>query len=637
MKNGNGRNRCQTGMLGLRNLRYGFVFVLLCLILISKANATETTYTTQYVYDPQSNNIVDRFTPNSATDPIHYDYDALNRIHIITYPDGKTVTYEYDGNGNRTSMLDAHGTTTYSYDRFNKLRAVQYPGIIPIYYEYDKSGNLTKITYPSGETVTYEYDTSNRLWHVTDVTGVTTYEYNNLTNNLFKKTLPNSVYTSYEYDLAKRITDVVNKKSDNSLISSYHYTFDNNSNITQVDEIIGTGPTKTTIYHYDELNRLKTVTIDNVLTESYTYDDSGNRLTKNTPSGTITYKYDGDNRLIKSSSNGLNTLYFYDKSGNLIKKMSATETVTYAYDYENRLILYSDGIDNVSFEYDGDGNRISKTVNGIKTKYINHISPIPQVLLETTDQNSVTARYTYADARLNQTNYGATSFYVYDKPGKSTTALIDSSQTTLNSYAYDSFGIIQTDNETTLNNFKYDGEQFDDETGLVYLRHRYYDSETGRFLNKDPFPGYVKAPQTINPYPYVGNNPVNRMDPSGLDEAIVLGGYVNLNFNIGRYVGVTFGLLQVDDGYYPYLGYGFMLSPGASLTVSTTDPTPGWNTEVQASRVILVGALGYDETNFDWFWELGLSTPGVSVTRYYVFKKQYSPMKPAICHTPTIQ
>jgi YD repeat-containing protein len=432
----------------------------------ANAQQNEVTYITNYSYD-NNNNVTSRITPNGHT--IQYTYDKLNRLTKKTFPDLSEVSYGYDANGNRTSMTDSQGTTNYVYDRFNRLREVWPPGINPIYYDYDKSNNLTKITYPSGETVTYTYDTSNRLWKVTDNTGITTYEYDNLTNNLIKQTLPNGVITEYTYDLARRITDVVNKKSDGTLISSYHYTFDANNNRIQVIETTSSG-TKTVSYIYDKLNRLTSAIYSDGTYEMYTYDSSGNRLTKTTQDGTINYEYDGDNRLIKagSSTGSLSSsLFFYDNSGNLIKKMTADKTMNYTYDYENRLIQYSDGANPVSFEYDGDGNRISKSVNGVKTKYVNHVlAPITQVLIEANAQYQVTNRYTYGYSRINQVNQ-STSFYIYDNPGRSVTGLVNNSQSAVNSYGYDSFGNIKTKNETVGNSFKYVGEQFDEETGWI--------------------------------------------------------------------------------------------------------------------------------------------------------------------------
>jgi len=61
--------------------------------------------------------------------------------------------------------------------------------------------------------------------------------------------------------------------------------------------------------------------------------------------------------------------------------------------------------------------------------------------------------------------------------------------------------------------FRYCGEYFDEETGLIYLRNRYYDPSIGRFITEDP----IK--DGFNWYTYCGNNPVNRWDPWGLEES----------------------------------------------------------------------------------------------------------------------
>jgi len=65
------------------------------------------------------------------------------------------------------------------------------------------------------------------------------------------------------------------------------------------------------------------------------------------------------------------------------------------------------------------------------------------------------------------------------------------------------------------NPLQYTEEQWDADAGLLYLRARWYDPGTGRFLTRDPFPGLAALPQTQHPYVYVGNNPVNLVDPGG--------------------------------------------------------------------------------------------------------------------------
>lgn len=72
-----------------------------------------------------------------------------------------------------------------------------------------------------------------------------------------------------------------------------------------------------------------------------------------------------------------------------------------------------------------------------------------------------------------------------------------------------------------LNNpYGYTGEQLDDESGLIYLRARYYDSEIGRFVNQDTYKGSYENPLSMNKYSYVENNPLNYIDPLGLSKKV---------------------------------------------------------------------------------------------------------------------
>jgi RHS repeat-associated protein len=88
---------------------------------------------------------------------------------------------------------------------------------------------------------------------------------------------------------------------------------------------------------------------------------------------------------------------------------------------------------------------------------------------------------------------------------------------------------------------RYTGEQTDDDTGLVYLRARWYDSATGRFTTRDPFPGLAVFPRTQHPYVYALNNPINLTDPSGE--------FVDTIFDIFM-VGLDVYFLLSDGLYY---------------------------------------------------------------------------------------
>ena len=84
----------------------------------------------------------------------------------------------------------------------------------------------------------------------------------------------------------------------------------------------------------------------------------------------------------------------------------------------------------------------------------------------------------------------------------------------VSSSRYHLYGARKTSTDTTGNPFAYNGEARDD-TGLDYLRARYYDSQGGTFLTEDSYPGEETDPLSQNRYSYVQNNPVNYTDPSG--------------------------------------------------------------------------------------------------------------------------
>ncbi|MDF9858682.1 RHS repeat-associated protein, partial [Paenibacillus sp. PastF-1] len=93
--------------------------------------------------------------------------------------------------------------------------------------------------------------------------------------------------------------------------------------------------------------------------------------------------------------------------------------------------------------------------------------------------------------------------------------IVDKSGAIVNSYAYDEWGNITSQTEGIQNSFKYTGEIYDEETGLYYLRARYYDPSIGRFINEDTYEGQIDNPLSLNLYTYVHNNPLIYTDPTG--------------------------------------------------------------------------------------------------------------------------
>jgi RHS repeat-associated protein len=169
------------------------------------------------------------------------------------------------------------------------------------------------------------------------------------------------------------------------------------------------------------------------------------------------------------------------------------------------------------------GPRIATILND--EQLVDDLNPTgyPQVVEELSGAGVVAHQYTYGLQRIseNQVLNGAwtPSFYGYDGGGN-VRQLTNSAGTVTDEYEYDAFGNSFTKVGTTPNNYLYRGEQYDPDLGLYYLRARYYNPATGRFLSRDPLDGHTKDPASLHKYLYANGDPVNGMDPRGRDDLV---------------------------------------------------------------------------------------------------------------------
>jgi len=467
---------------------------------------------THYKYDA-SGNLVQRTSANGAT--VEYSYDAVNRLTHILYPDDSEVLYGYDEMGRRIQMADRLGTTNYEYDRLNRLISVTDANGNQVRYEYDLADNLTALTYPDGSAVHYMYDGQNRLVQIDDAVGTITFTYDE-TGQLVGRGFPNGVRSDYAYDSDGRLIAIHHIDADGRTLLSFEYTLDVNGNCIEMVRTAEDGEQLTTRYTYDELERLKDVAHPDGRLEQYTYDSVGNRLMTSAPEGQTAYVYDETNRLLSlTHADGSAIHLTYDANGNVIERRSSSAVSSYAYDHEDRLIRVEDGTQVVQFEHDGDGNRVAKIVDGVRTEYANHIGgPWPYVLSEHSAGKEV--RYILGRQPLVQISAttGEVLYQLEDRLG-STVALADASGQLVSTFDYDVLGA-PTMGDETQSSHGFTGGRYDAETGLVYLRARFYEPRLGRFINGDPFRGFLTNPQSQNLAAYMVNNPKNLVTPPGL-------------------------------------------------------------------------------------------------------------------------
>ena len=206
-----------------------------------------------------------------------------------------------------------------------------------------------------------------------------------------------------------------------------------------------------------------------------------------------------------------------------------SETV-YTYDSYNRLTSVSVGGEQTSYQYNGDDVRVA-TVRGGSVVYqlVDRGYVIKQTVVTGEEQQSVS--YVRGLGYISR-QAGAHTSYYFDNGQGDVVQTRDAAGNAENRYEYDIFGEATLCIEAYENPFRYRGEQYDSETGNIYLRSRYYSPTQGRFLTQDSFAGIQSKPNTLNLYAYCGNDPVNNIDLSGhLFEGPGWDAYLEANMN----------------------------------------------------------------------------------------------------------
>jgi RHS repeat-associated protein len=437
------------------------------------------TGTTDYLYD-EAGNLLQRFDEKETV--INYTYDALNRLTAIQFPfdPSQNVTFTYDstsvtyGIGRLTGRTDPSGSYTFYYNaQGNLTREDKTVGgiLYSTHFTYNNNNILTSITYPSGRTITYTPDQIGRISQVsttlngnpkTLASAITYLPYGGITG----LTYGNGLSLSQGYDNQYRVSSIVTGS-----ILNLTYGYDSNGNIISIQ---------------DGVNPLEDQPLD--ATGTYTYQQVTNKLIHIETTPPIDFGYD-ENANITSETGW-----------------------TYVYDLSNQLIRVFAGSNQVAeYTYNGAGQRIKKVSGEVTTIF--HYDSLGHLIAETNQSGTMLAEYVYlGDQLLAMLKPGESVYYYHNDHLGTPQVLTEDTQTIAWKAAYTPFGEAVPSIQTVENPFRFPGQYYDPETGLHYNYFRYYNPQTGRYITPDP----IGLEGGINLFAYVGNNPVNFMDPYGL-------------------------------------------------------------------------------------------------------------------------
>ena len=467
-------------------------------------------------------------------------YDDFNRVTGVVYGEETAPRYEYDYNAKgqvarvRDNLLNR--TTQSEYDLANRPVRVKtaeadqhvYTGQVAYDNVY---GNLSEFTEKVGENrqefgTKFGYDDENRPTSLTYSVGAATIGQSTTTIDKLNRTtfsavkLGSKTFTS-EYHFAAggygtgSVTNLVSSITQPGRNCGYGY--DDNGNIASA-----TLNGKWTGYTYDALGQLiqvndhsDTRSGENGTTWKYTYDLGGNILKKErfayadttNPLETVTYEYGDANWRDKLTAVNGSTIR-YDAIGNPLND----GTWTYTWQNGRQLQKMQKSGVTAEFVYNADGLRVQKTVNGVVTDYVLHGKNVVHMKRGDDELHFFyDAQNRPAVVVYNNVPYA----YVKNLQGD-VIAILDAAGNVVVSYVYDAWGApigksgSMAETLGTVQPFRYRGYVFDEETGLYYLRSRYYNAERCRFVNGDAL---LKG----GLYCYCFNEPVYRKDSCGFD------------------------------------------------------------------------------------------------------------------------
>ena len=480
-------------------------------------------------------------------------YDALNRT-VITYAHADTTTCTGTTSGNSADVYTTYdGLGRIAQKAFSSFTGTGLSNGGGILYSYGSLGEMLSATDTYGRSLSYTYNSA--LVRAT-------------------MTFPDGAAVNFDRDNLDRLT-VAHLTSDSSIL--YSQTYDNLGNRLKLIRAAGPNSsacaTKETCFTYDTLGRMTSMTDRfNVIGTSVTWtfgdrNPAGQLTTWSSTNAMYDYMqkvtstesrtYDGLNR----DSSIAGTTGGYDANGNLTCDGSRRMT----YDVFNRLLTVANvpsctgtATSTEVLDYDPEGRLARYSIDG-GTTWTQFVYDGSDLVIEYNDLGHMTERYLHGEGTDDPIVWfhGATTGllrYFYTNHQGSVIARGSAGGVMDDATRYGAYGepedISGDANWSVLSRFRYTGQTALPEAHLYYYKARVYDPAFGRFMQTDP----IGSKDDIDLYAYVGGDPINRSDPSGLQEAAT--GHISSHASTTADFGIAYTTRQADGSYVAPTGPG---------------------------------------------------------------------------------
>ncbi|MEL7492043.1 MAG: RHS repeat-associated core domain-containing protein [Pseudomonadota bacterium] len=450
-------------------------------------------------------------------------YDTLGRLTAVNFPSTTPdIAITYDANGNVTRNQRGVTDWRYTYDSADQLTEEKLlidGRTYTAQYEYNASGHQTVYRSPSSRRFDFAPNGLGQPKQMHYI-GTSAYYANNVAYHVNGQPKSfhyrNGQIYSMHLDARQLPQRIRSRKDGVAEAANFTYAYDANGRITIQQDWAVSGENRN--YTYDGLGRLKTAS-GPWGAGSYSYDPLNNIRRKTLGSRTVDLTYTSRNRLatVRDTGGAGQTLsYVHDSRGNVI--WDARGQGAYSYDWSEQPVTVSGAGASGNFVYDGNFKRVKQTING---KTIYSVYGQSGALLYRDNPHNSADRADYlrvagmAIGRIEGSGASYREVFLHNDHLGSPVAATDGGGAVLWRESRTPFGEKLNDPADNRDDIGFTGHIEDADTGLTYMQARYYDPVVGRFHSNDPVGFAEGGIGYFNRYAYVGNDPINKLDPTG--------------------------------------------------------------------------------------------------------------------------